>query len=58
VGALYFVNTLGSAFAAFAAGFALMGSLGESGTVTVAACLNLTVSAGALTGHLRTPAAV
>jgi spermidine synthase len=58
VGTLYFVNTLGSALASFAAGFALMGQLGQAGTVWVAACLNLAASAGAFAAHrLRSRAA-
>jgi spermidine synthase len=51
VGTLYFVNTLGSALASFAAGLALMGLLGQARTVAVAACLNLAASAGAFASH-------
>jgi predicted membrane-bound spermidine synthase len=47
VGTLYFVNTLGSAFASFAAPLALLPHLGQSSTVRLAAVLNVTVSLGA-----------
>ena len=40
VGALYAANTLGSAAACFCAGFFLMGHLGQSRTVLLAAALN------------------
>ncbi len=53
VGVLYFVNTLGSALASLAAVFLLLGSLGESHTVLLAACLNLSVSALAWVQHVR-----
>ncbi|MDJ0975033.1 MAG: fused MFS/spermidine synthase [Planctomycetota bacterium] len=43
VGALYFVNTLGSAVACFAAGLFLLGWLGQAGAVRLAAVLNLTI---------------
>jgi spermidine synthase len=45
VSVLYFVNTLGSAIAAVAAVFLLLGNLGLRKTVVVAACINLGVSA-------------
>ena len=48
VGALYFVNTLGSAFACFLAAEFLMHALGQHGTIEVAAALNLIVGAGAV----------
>jgi spermidine synthase len=48
VGTLYGVNTLGSAFAAFAAGLWVMRSFGLAGTVTIAALCNLTVAIVAL----------
>nr|MDJ0523648.1 fused MFS/spermidine synthase [Planctomycetota bacterium] len=48
VGALYFVNTLGSAVACFAAGLVLLGLLGQSGTVTLAASINLALGVGVL----------
>jgi spermidine synthase len=53
VGVLYFVNTLGSGIAALAAVFALLGTLGQSGTVYVAATVNLTVSALAFVQHRK-----
>ncbi|MBF0454074.1 MAG: spermidine synthase [Magnetococcales bacterium] len=56
VGILYFVNTLGSAFACFAAARYLMGHLGQQGTVYVAVALNLMVGGGALVAHLLTKA--
>lgn len=45
VGQLYFVNTLGSAAGALAAAVFLLGALGQSGSVLVAAGLNLGVAA-------------
>lgn len=48
LGRLYFFNTLGSALASLAAVLVLMGALGQQGTVTLAAALNLMVGAGAL----------
>ncbi len=48
VGALYFVNTLGSGFACFFAAEVLMQALGQHGTVEVAAGLNLFVGLGAI----------
>jgi predicted membrane-bound spermidine synthase len=47
VGSLYFVNTLGSALASAAAPLVMMGSLGQTVTVRVAAVLNLLVSVSA-----------
>jgi len=44
VGALYFVNTIGSACASFAAVFLLLGRLGQQGSVRVAAAVNLAVA--------------
>ena len=46
VGILYFVNTLGSAAACFAAALFTMRYLGESGTVRLAAVLNTAVAGG------------
>src|SRR5579885_1072991 len=46
VGILYFVNTLGSAAACFAAALFTMRYLGESGSVRLAAGLNAAVAAG------------
>jgi hypothetical protein len=51
VGKLYFVNTLGSAAASFVAPLALLGSLGQSSTVRLAAILNASVSLGAFALH-------
>jgi predicted membrane-bound spermidine synthase len=53
VGMLYFVNTLGSALASFAAPLALLGSLGQSSTVKLAAALNVAVSVGAYLMYRR-----
>jgi predicted membrane-bound spermidine synthase len=53
VGQLYFVNTLGSAFASFASVMLIMGPLGEVATVRAAAMVNFTVGVGALVLHLR-----
>lgn len=47
VGGLYFANTLGSAVAAFAAGYVLLPVLGQSGVVWLAVACNITVSASA-----------
>jgi spermidine synthase len=47
IGTLYCVNTLGSAFAAFAAGLLLMRWLGQSGVLMFAVGCNLTVAAAA-----------
>jgi len=52
VGELYFVNTLGSAAGAFLAAALLMGALGQTGSVRVAAVLNLLV-AGLVLGSSR-----
>jgi predicted membrane-bound spermidine synthase len=48
VAALYAVNTLGSALAAPAAAFLLLGALGQAGSVRLAAGINLAVAAAAL----------
>lgn len=48
VGALYFANTLGSAVAAFTAGYVLLPVLGQSGVVSLAVACNITVAASAL----------
>jgi spermidine synthase len=53
VGSLYFVNTLGSAAACFAATLTLMYRLGESGTVWLAAAVNAMVGVTALALHIR-----
>jgi predicted membrane-bound spermidine synthase len=52
VGLLYFVNTLGSAAASLAAVVFVLGRFGETGTVRLAAVLNLAVS-GAVYVRLR-----
>ncbi len=48
LGTLYFVNTLGSAIAAFSASLFLMGMAGMQGTVYVACAFNFLIGAGAL----------
>jgi hypothetical protein len=53
VGSLYFINTAGSALAAFAAVMVLLGSAGELGTIRVAAALNLSCGAFMLLGPGR-----
>lgn len=53
VGSLYFVNTLGSAFASAAAVLFVMKSAGLQGTVRAAALLNITVSLLAYIAHRR-----
>ncbi|HKO17860.1 MAG TPA: fused MFS/spermidine synthase, partial [Acidobacteriaceae bacterium] len=52
VGALYSVNTFGSAAASFAAAYLLMRSLGESNTVRFACALNLIVGTAAIARSL------
>ncbi len=47
VATLYFVNTLGSAVACFLCAQVLLRNLGESGSVTLAVCLNTAVGATA-----------
>ena len=53
VGTLYFVNTLGSAFAAAGSVLFILGRTGQAGAVRVAAVLNLTVSLLAYVAHRR-----
>jgi predicted membrane-bound spermidine synthase len=53
VGALYFVNTLGSAFSSLAAALILFRALGMSGTVGLAAALNLILGSTLLVVSLR-----
>ncbi len=53
VGTLYFVNTLGSAFASAAAVLFIMGHAGQAGSVRVAAVLNVTVSLLAFIAYRR-----
>lgn len=48
VGQLYFVNTLGSAFASVMSVMVVMGPLGQSNTVRVAAAINLVVGTSAI----------
>jgi predicted membrane-bound spermidine synthase len=47
VSTLYFVNTLGSAIACFVCATTLMRNFGQSGSVTIAACINTAVGATA-----------
>ena len=53
VGTLYFVNTLGSAFASAASVLFILGHAGQIGSVRIAALLNLTVSLLAYVAHRR-----
>ena len=53
VGMLYFVNTLGSALASLAAAVAILGALGQAGTVRLAAAINFTVAALIYAYHAR-----
>ncbi len=53
VGALYYVNTLGSAFASVLAVLVLMGRLGQQHTIFVAAGINALVGLTVLRMHLR-----
>ena len=53
VGTLYFVNTLGSAFASAAAVLFIMGRAGQAGSVRFAALLNVSVSLLAYIAHRR-----
>jgi predicted membrane-bound spermidine synthase len=53
VGVLYFVNTAGSAFAAIAAVWLILGSLGETKSVDLAASLNLLAGTFILLRPLR-----
>jgi len=48
VGVLYFVNTLGSAVACFAAAYLLMNNFGQSGSLRIAVAINACVAAAAL----------
>jgi hypothetical protein len=58
VGLLYFINTAGSAFAALAAVLWLLGTLGETASVRLAAALNLLVGSYILAGpHRRSKSA-
>jgi len=53
VGTLYFVNTLGSAFASALSVLYILGHAGQSGSVRVAALLNITVSGLAYIAHRK-----
>jgi predicted membrane-bound spermidine synthase len=53
VGTLYFVNTLGSAFASAASVLFILGRAGQSGSVRLAALLNIIVSLLAYVAHRR-----
>ena len=53
VGLLYFVNTLGSAVACFAAALYTMSELGMSGTVQLAAAINALIGLAVLIVHFR-----
>ena len=53
VGTLYFVNTLGSAFASAAAVLFVLGRAGQAGSVRAAAIMNVTVSLLAYIAHRR-----
>ncbi|MFO0734334.1 MAG: fused MFS/spermidine synthase [Labilithrix sp.] len=53
VGQLYFVNTLGSAFASAMSVLYILGHAGQAGAVRVAALLNVTVSLLAYVAHRR-----
>lgn len=57
VGMLYFVNTFGSALASLAAAVLLLGALGQTGTVRLAAAINFTVAALIYAYHARAQAA-
>jgi spermidine synthase len=51
LGTLYFVNTLGSAIAAFSASLFLLGRYGMQGTIYVACLFNVLIGAAALLFH-------
>ena len=51
VGGLYAINTLGAVVGSFAAGFILMPGLGMTGTIVVAAAINITVAGLVLLLH-------
>jgi len=57
VGMLYFVNTLGSAIASLVAAIVVLRFLGQSGTVRLAAALNVTIAAIIYAYHVRQRAA-
>jgi spermidine synthase len=51
VGLLYYVNTLGSAFASFASVIFVMRALGETGTTRAAAAINVAIGGTVLVMH-------
>lgn len=51
LGSLYFVNTLGSAIAAFSASLFLLGMFGMQGTIYIACLFNFLIGAAALVFH-------
>ena len=55
VGTLYFVNTVGSATACFAAGIVLMRFFGQSGSIHIAAGLNACIGLSVLLLFVRSP---
>jgi predicted membrane-bound spermidine synthase len=57
VGMLYFVNTLGSALGSIAAAFWILGALGQSGSVLLAAALNLAAATAVAAVHYRSATA-
>ncbi|OBK17270.1 hypothetical protein A5636_22975 [Mycobacterium asiaticum] len=57
VGLLYFVNTLGSAFACFIVASFLMRLLGQQGAIAFACGINLVVGSGALLAQMKSPKA-
>jgi spermidine synthase len=57
VGLLYFVNTLGSAFACFIVAAFLMRLMGQQGAVALACGVNVLVGMGALIVQLKSPKA-
>jgi MFS family permease len=52
VGLLYFINTLGSALGSLAAGWWILGCLGQENSVRLAAGINLAVSAAVIALHI------
>jgi len=52
VGMLYFVNTLGSALGSLAAALWILGALGQSGSVLLAAGINLAASLSVISVHV------
>lgn len=52
VGMLYFINTLGSATGSFAAAVWILGALGQSHSVLLAAAINVAVAASVVAAHV------